>query len=154
MILTSQFPKSFQQYRPRSHKVFGIICYTRTEKKYLLVRGKRVGKWSFPKGHMEGRESALECALRELWEETGITLERRIHHGTIKLSKNSDGKNSEYFVYSVDCEMPITINDSNEIIDAGWFSIEEIKTMYCNIDVTNFHMRNGRLGEEAYDSHQ
>ena len=86
MLLRSDFPRSFQQYRPRSHKVFGIICSTE-EKKYLLVRGRRANKWSFPKGHMEGRETALECAHRELWEETGIRLEGRIYSGTIKLSK-------------------------------------------------------------------
>ena len=144
MLLRSDFPRSFQQYRPRSHKVFGIICSTE-EKKYLLVRGRRANKWSFPKGHMEGRETALECAHRELWEETGIRLEGRIYSGTIKLSKNSDGKNSEYFVYTVAKEIPAIINDDNEIIDVGWFSIEEMRTMYCNIDVTSFRMRDGRL---------
>ena len=144
MFTDSYFPRSFQQYRPRSHKVFGIICST-DEKKYLLVQGKRSGKWSFPKGHMEGRETALECALRELWEETGILLNDRVYRGTVKLSKNKDAKNSEYFVYNVDTERTISIQDPNEIIGAGWFSIEEIRNMYCNIDVTNFHMRDGNF---------
>ena len=94
---------------------------------------------------MEGRESALECALRELWEETGIRLDGRIYSGTIKLSRNIDGKNSEYFVYSIEKEIPVVIQDDNEIIDVGWFSIEEMRRMYCNLDVTNFHIRDGKV---------
>jgi len=92
---------------------------------------------------MEGTKSALECALRELWEETGISLNNWRYHSTIKLSKNSDGKNSEYFIYMVEEELEIMIQDRNEIIDAGWFTVEEMRHLYCNIDVTNFHLRDG-----------
>lgn len=31
------------------------------------------GDWIFPKGHVEGSESLLEAALREVTEETGVT---------------------------------------------------------------------------------
>ena len=140
----SYFPRSFQQYRPRSHKVFGVICET-YDKKYLLVRGKRSGKWSFPKGHMEGKESALECALRELFEETGVRLNDRTYSGTIKLSRNSEGKNSEYFIFRIEQKIQASVNDSNEIVEVGWFSVDEMRRMYCNIDVTSFHMRDGKL---------
>jgi len=144
MIAHSNFPRCFQQYRPRSHKVFGVICGA-PSKKFLLVKGRKARKWSFPKGHMEGTETALDCALRELWEETGIRLDGRTYSGTVKLSKNTDGKNSEYFVYNVESEIPARIHDSDEIIDAGWFTVEEMRTMYCNMDVTSFHMRGGYL---------
>lgn len=30
-------------------------------------------EWGFPKGRRDSREGDLECAIRELWEETGIT---------------------------------------------------------------------------------
>jgi 8-oxo-dGTP pyrophosphatase MutT (NUDIX family) len=91
---------------------------------------------------MQGKESALECALRELFEETGVSLENRIYRGTIKLSKNKDAKNSEYFIYHVDEEMPIVIQDRCEVFDAGWFTLEEMKLMHANIDVSNFCRRN------------
>ena len=94
---------------------------------------------------MQGKETALECAHRELWEETGIRLGDKIYRGTIKLSKNKDAKNSEYFVYCLEEEIPIIIQDSYEIAEAGWFGLDNMKTMYSNIDVSNFCRRNGRM---------
>ena len=140
MMTRPHFPASFQHYRPRWQKVFGIICYT-DDKKYLLVLGRKANKWSFPKGHMEGSECALDCALRELMEEAGVDLRGHVHRGTIKLSKTRDGKNSEYFVFGVGKEIPVRVQDTNEIIDAGWFTVEEMRRMHCNMDVSSFHSR-------------
>jgi 8-oxo-dGTP pyrophosphatase MutT (NUDIX family) len=48
---------------------------------FLIVRGQPVDefllmqhrdRWDLPKGHCEAGESEMECALRELHEETGI----------------------------------------------------------------------------------
>ena len=38
---------------------------------YLLVH-ERSGHIGFPKGHIEPGETPLQCAAREVWEETGI----------------------------------------------------------------------------------
>ena len=38
----------------------------------LLIKNKRSQHWSFPKGHMEAGESAVQTALREIREETGL----------------------------------------------------------------------------------
>lgn len=137
-----RFPTPFRHYRPRTHKVFGIICSTR-DGKYLLVCGKKSGKWSFPKGHMESGETALECARRELYEESGITLPDDIGYVTVKPSRNRDGNNAEYFQYVVDVEIPVSINDNLEIGKGGWFTLPEIQLMDGNIDVTNFGSQKG-----------
>ena len=39
----------------------------------LLVHRPKYGDWTFPKGKLEGGESVLECAIREVWEEAGVT---------------------------------------------------------------------------------
>ena len=39
---------------------------------FLLVRGKKQGHLSFPKGSKQSEEMDKECAIRELKEETGI----------------------------------------------------------------------------------
>jgi 8-oxo-dGTP diphosphatase len=38
----------------------------------LLVHRPKYDDWTFPKGKAEGRETDEECALREVWEETGL----------------------------------------------------------------------------------
>lgn len=38
----------------------------------LVLKHQNGGHWAFPKGHMEGRETEDETALREILEETGI----------------------------------------------------------------------------------
>ncbi len=45
---------------------------------YLLLRYQSQGKrgldyWGFPKGHIEGKETEKDTAIREVEEETGIT---------------------------------------------------------------------------------
>ena len=40
----------------------------------MLIKNKRSANWGFPKGHIEGIESELETALREISEETGLTV--------------------------------------------------------------------------------
>ena len=38
----------------------------------LLIKHVNSGHWSFPKGHVEGNETELETARREIKEETGL----------------------------------------------------------------------------------
>ncbi len=49
---------------------------------FLIVRGDPIrefllmrhdDRWDLPKGHVDPGETEMECALRELWEETGIS---------------------------------------------------------------------------------
>ena len=43
----------------------------------LLLRHRHGGHWSFPKGHVEGEETEIETALREIREETGLSVSLR-----------------------------------------------------------------------------
>ena len=48
-----------------------LIMRREPELSFLLMR--HADRWDLPKGHLDAGESDLECALRELHEETGIT---------------------------------------------------------------------------------
>ena len=54
-------------------KSCGAIVYTRRDDEYLfIIVQERSGSYSFPKGHMEGSETEIETARREIFEETGL----------------------------------------------------------------------------------
>jgi len=57
------------------HKSCGVIPWreNRGQREYLLVLEEFSKCWSFPKGHMEAGETEVQTALRELFEETGLT---------------------------------------------------------------------------------
>ena len=56
-------------------KSCGAVVFTRTSKgiEYVIVRSLE-GYCGFPKGHCEAGETEEETALREIWEETGLTV--------------------------------------------------------------------------------
>jgi predicted NUDIX family NTP pyrophosphohydrolase len=87
--------------------------------------------WSFPKGHLKRNESALNCAERELKEETGIDAPLK-NLGFYKFSVGS------YFLYEFEEELTPTPRDSWEIDSAGWFHLDELNMMNCNVDVSWF----------------
>lgn len=53
----------------------GIIVYHESGDglKFLVLK-HREGHWAFAKGHVEGKETEMETAIRELKEETGMTI--------------------------------------------------------------------------------
>jgi len=55
-------------------KSCGAIVYRKSHGnvEILLIKHLNSGHWSFPKGHMEGSESEVETARREILEETSV----------------------------------------------------------------------------------
>ena len=58
------------------HKSCGVLPYRIVDgqREYLIVFEQFSQCWSFPKGHMEAGETEIQTALRELIEETGLTV--------------------------------------------------------------------------------
>ena len=124
--------QAWKSYIPPGRRVYGCICVSATNK-VLLVQGRQgEKKWSFPKGHREVYDSTpLDCALRELKEETGIKLDTS-YVGSKRF------RAGEYFIYLLPEEMKAKPEDTNEIQNAKWFSVEELATLNKNVDVSMF----------------
>lgn len=130
---------SFRKQRklPKT-KVYGGILKTTAadgQQKYALVRGRYTGKWSFPKGHSHFNETPRECTNREVAEETGIhSLPDAI--GYIRIGYG------HYYVFDLAEEVPLVPNDTHEITETKWVTLQEMKEMPVNADVSNYCQRN------------
>ena len=59
------------------HIVVGSLCYVFRDDSVLLLKRANpphVGLWSPPGGKMEHGESPQACCIREVYEETGLTI--------------------------------------------------------------------------------
>jgi 8-oxo-dGTP pyrophosphatase MutT (NUDIX family) len=65
----SRQPKTYYNHNEDTDDSVGCILID-AEAKILLIDG--VVKISFPKGHRKQDESSRDCAIREVWEETGL----------------------------------------------------------------------------------
>ena len=118
--------------------MYGAICIS-PENKVLLVRGRASQKWSFPKGHKERNEPSFHCAMRELYEETGINISNDTNSCELPYKKFKVGG---YYVLDLDTEIVPVPRDTREIVDAKWMSQEDIQECIiaetANVDVRQF----------------
>ena len=52
-------------------KACGVLVFRGTPPHSFLLM-KHAHRWDLPKGHLEAGETDIECAMREMEEETGI----------------------------------------------------------------------------------
>ena len=131
---SNMYPQKEKPVVTRPSRTYGGIISHRTEDgtaKYILVQGRYTGKWSFPKGHLNKNETTLECAKREIYEETSIE-ELPEHIDNIKLGYGS------YYVFEVNGPLNLNPKDTREIINTRWVTLDEMTTMSVNADVNLF----------------
>lgn len=116
------------------HTVFEGVDY------YALVQGRHTGKWSFPKGHLQLGETGPECALREIAEETGLDeVDHARSIGTLFLHYGT------YYLYECAGFDPLLPRDQKEIVHAKWMTLEEMRGVSLNADVSQFRKQRCRV---------
>ena len=139
---SSSMPSAFNSYKPRHMKVYGAICVD-SNGNCLLVRGRRSQKWSFPKGHCKFYETDIDCARRELKEETGIEAPPK-HVSVHKL------RGGTYFVFAIENTPTINIGDHWEVEEAAWWPLSDLPRLDSNVDVSIFRtLMKSMRGEPA-----
>ena len=95
-------------------------------RQYLLARHNG-GHWSFPKGHVEGKETEEETAAREILEETGLTaaIDTGFRHVVTYSPKPGVVKDVVFFTATPTGgrEHP----QESEIAGLGWFPFREAR---------------------------
>ena len=78
---------------------------------------KHHARWDLPKGHIDDGETKMQCALRELWEETGITSKqivvdpdfKFVHEYVIHHKRNNKKKAKQLTVFLAQLIEPVKI---------------------------------------------
>ena len=96
----------------------------------LLVHRPKYNDWSFPKGKTEPNETIKDAAIREVWEETGLTCRITRELKSVRYSvENRKGEVAPKVVYYFLME-PSSGSlkvDNREIDCARWFELDEAK---------------------------
>ena len=71
--------------------VAGSFAIIKCEGKYLLCYNVWRQQWEFPAGQREGDETPKECAIRELYEETGQVVADLEFKGLLKVRNTGNG---------------------------------------------------------------
>ena len=114
----------------------GIIFLKKNETfndtQFLVVRGKDSGIWSFPKGRMDENEDEEVCAIREVYEETGIVISSLEGKNKLKI-----GRNTYFIIYvdTIDEYNQFNIKDTYEVDVVEWKTFSELKGLSCNKDI-------------------
>ena len=100
-------------------------CILQEEGRYLLVQEKlpkAYGKWNLPAGHVDPGESTVHAAVREVKEETGlvVTADKEV------FSEAIPERDREFHIFTAQIVGGTLIVQPDEIMDAQWFSLDEI----------------------------
>lgn len=89
-----------------------------------LIHRPRYDDWTLPKGKIEEGETALQCAFRELVEETGIKASFTRQLGSIDYVENGEAK--RVIFWAAHCALNASSFIANEEVDQlRWLTFEE-----------------------------
>lgn len=112
----------------------GCFLIDTKTKKLAVVYRQKFKQYSFPKGHLEGEESLLECAIRETEEETKRKPKVLPEFEPIVEAYTTPaGELCECYMYFAIDDGP-SDNKSTDSHDTFWFYTNEIDDLICYSD--------------------
>ena len=108
------------------------LCYIEKDNKYLMLhRVKKINdenrdKWIGVGGKFEAGESPEDCLLREVKEETGLTLTKYHYRGIVTFVSDEWGTEYMHLFTASEYEGEIKICDEGELV---WVPKDEIENL-------------------------
>ena len=120
----------------------GAVIYRQRENgelEYLIVQSIINKNWGFPKGHIEGWETAQSAAKREVLEEVGLKPKFDFNFVEKTAYKLTDNKSKEvtYFLAKYITNQEVKVQPE-EIIDYQWVTLleaEQYLTVHGKLDI-------------------
>lgn len=103
-----------------------VIRKNDTATQMLLIKHKHGGHWSFPKGHVEGAETEVETALREVKEETGLDIKLINGYKEKVYYSPRVGIKKEVVYFLGKSAWVEAIPQEEEISETRWFDIDSV----------------------------
>lgn len=101
--------------------------------KVLLIHHKKLNKWLQPGGHCDGDKDTLAVAIKEVWEETGVSVNQKgqdiidldIHtipeHKGVPQHEHFDVR----YLFETDSTIPLVQNE--ETNELKWVNLKDIR---------------------------
>ena len=109
-------------------KVSSMAIVIGNKNKILILNNE--GEWVFPKGHVENNETYLQASIRELKEETNVSVCEddclgQIDEFKFYFDKEKAIKVIKVFLFKIDSLPLITVNKEERFISGDWVLIED-----------------------------
>lgn len=106
----------------------GAVIYRKNAQhlEFLILQSVKDQRWGFPKGHLEGKETEKQAAIREVKEESGLAphfdfaFKRKIKYWL----PNKNEKEVTFFIAKTLANKPVAIQPS-EIQAHKWVTAQE-----------------------------
>jgi 8-oxo-dGTP pyrophosphatase MutT (NUDIX family) len=136
--LTARYLNRVSPGRPEASKplpgrtqIYGAIIQATETGRFALIQGRQTGKWSFPKGHVNRYETPFECVCREVAEEIGKdSLPSPLYAVPLRIGY--------YYYFNVSQEFELAPRDTLEVMNMGWFTLDEMRSMRLNVDASTY----------------
>lgn len=124
---------SYTYKYPRPAVTTDCVVFTKEEepKVLLIQRGNEPykGYWAFPGGFMNMEETAEECAVRELKEETGLTVKQIQQIGAYsKVDRDPRGRTIS-IAYLAIVDAPAAVSGMDDAAKAAWFPLTSLPNL-------------------------
>ena len=138
------------------HAVFTVLCMVTDDQGRFLMEDRNDPSWPglcFPGGHVEPGESFTEAAIREVWEETGLTIANPILCGVKQFQTQTNARYVVFFYRSNSFSGTIHSSDEGEVF---WVAKEDLCKYTLAEDLMDMLkvMESGNLSEFYYYKEQ
>lgn len=120
------------------HRLAGSYAVIKCDDRYLLCYNTMRKQWELPAGQREENETSKDCAIRELYEETGQIVSNIEFKGLLKLKNLSNDEVKYNPVYFTTLEELQSFQKNSETSEIKLWDLKEQVGYIDEVDVKIF----------------